>query len=91
MVRVRMGRIAVFREINLTARDIALGVIAFPRSQSPYRPINRARSILLNGTYSSGKTTLATTFQRAIGGMLYVSNDNFTFIASDEVLKDNQL
>jgi chloramphenicol 3-O phosphotransferase len=54
--------------------------------------MNCAHAILLNGTSSSGKTTLATAFQRAMGEpVLYVSNDKFIFMASDEVLKDNQV
>lgn len=52
----------------------------------------RASAILLNGTSSSGKTTLATAFQRAMPEpTLYVSNDKFIFMASDQVLKDDQV
>lgn len=54
--------------------------------------MNRAHAILLNGTSSSGKTTLATALQRAMPEpTLYVSNDKFIFMASDQVLKDDQV
>jgi chloramphenicol 3-O phosphotransferase len=50
-----------------------------------------ARAIFLNGTSSSGKTTLATTFQKAMPEpTLYVSNDKFIFMTADHVLKDDQ-
>ncbi|MBX3740919.1 MAG: AAA family ATPase [Akkermansiaceae bacterium] len=52
--------------------------------------MNRAHAILLNGTSSSGKTTLATALQRAMPEpTLYVSNDKFIFMAPDEALKDD--
>ncbi len=51
----------------------------------------RAHAILLNGTSSSGKTTLATALQAAMPEpTLYVSNDKFIFMAPDPVLKDDQ-
>ena len=54
--------------------------------------MTRATVILLNGTSSSGKTTLATALQRAMPEpTLYVSNDKFIFMASDYVLKDDQM
>ncbi|MGC4046213.1 MAG: AAA family ATPase [Armatimonas sp.] len=54
--------------------------------------MNRASAIFLNGTSSSGKTTLATAFQQAMEEpTLYVSNDKFIFMTPDHVLKDNQL
>lgn len=54
--------------------------------------MNRAHAILLNGTSSSGKTTLATALQRAMPEpTLYVSNDKFIFMVSDQVLKDDHL
>jgi chloramphenicol 3-O phosphotransferase len=54
--------------------------------------MTRATAILLNGTSSSGKTTLATALQRAMPEpTLYVSNDKFIFMASDQVLNDDQL
>lgn len=54
--------------------------------------MNRASAIFLNGTSSSGKTTLATAFQQAMPEpTLYVSNDKFIFMAADHVLKDNEL
>jgi chloramphenicol 3-O phosphotransferase len=52
----------------------------------------RADAIFLHGTSSSGKTTLAKAFQRAMPEpTLYVSNDNFIFMAADHVLKDEKL
>lgn len=52
--------------------------------------MKRADAIFLNGTSSSGKTTLATAFQRAMPEpVLYVSNDKFIFMAPEQVLKDN--
>lgn len=52
--------------------------------------MNRAPAILLNGTSSSGKTTLATALQRAMPEpVLYVSNDNFIFMTPEHVLKDD--
>lgn len=54
--------------------------------------MSRATAILLNGTSSSGKTTLATALQRAMPEpALYVSNDKFIFMTPDHVLKDDQL
>lgn len=54
--------------------------------------MTRAAAIVLNGTSSSGKTTLATALQRAMPEpTLYVSNDKFIFMTPDHVLKDNQL
>lgn len=54
--------------------------------------MNRASAIFLNGTSSSGKTTLATAFQKVMEEpTLYVSNDKFIFMTPDHVLKDNQL
>ncbi|SKA91861.1 chloramphenicol 3-O phosphotransferase [Prosthecobacter debontii] len=50
----------------------------------------RAPIILLNGTSSSGKTTLARAFQRTMAEpVLYVSNDHFIFMTPDPVLKDD--
>lgn len=52
--------------------------------------MNRAAAIFLNGTSSSGKTTLATAFQKAMDEpTLYVSNDKFIFMTPEHVLKDN--
>ena len=52
--------------------------------------MKRAPAILLNGTSSSGKTTLATALQRAMPEpVLYVSNDNFIFMTPAHVLKDD--
>ncbi len=54
--------------------------------------MNRAAAIFLNGTSSSGKTTLATAFQQAMDEpTLYVSNDKFIFMAPDHILKDNEM
>src|SRR6188474_879709 len=54
--------------------------------------MNRASAIFLNGTSSSGKTTLATAFQQAMDEpTLYVSNDKFIFMAADRVLKDHEM
>src|SRR4051812_30240932 len=51
--------------------------------------MNRASAIFLNGTSSSGKTTLATAFQKAMPeATLYVSNENFIFMAAQHVLND---
>jgi len=53
--------------------------------------MNCASAILLNGTSSSGKSTLATAFQKAMPEpTLYVSNDKFIFMAADHVLKDDK-
>lgn len=52
--------------------------------------MKRADAIFLNGTSSSGKTTLATAFQQAVAEpVLYVSNDKFIFMTPDRVLKDD--
>lgn len=54
--------------------------------------MNRATAILLNGTSSSGKSTLAMALQRAMPEpTLYVSNDKFIFMSPEHVLKDDQL
>ena len=54
--------------------------------------MKRASAIFLNGTSSSGKTTLATALQRVMPEpTLYVSNDKFIFMAADHVLKDNKV
>jgi chloramphenicol 3-O phosphotransferase len=54
--------------------------------------MKRAHAILLNGTSSSGKTTLATALQQAMSEpTLYVSNDKFIFMASDDVLKNDEM
>lgn len=54
--------------------------------------MNPSSAIFLNGASSSGKTTLATAFQRAMPQpTLYVSNDKFIFMTPDHVLKDDSL
>jgi chloramphenicol 3-O-phosphotransferase len=54
--------------------------------------MHRAAAILLNGTSSSGKTTLATALQKAMPEpLLYVSNDKFIFMTPEHVLKDDAL
>ncbi|MGF1449277.1 MAG: chloramphenicol phosphotransferase CPT family protein [Opitutales bacterium] len=51
-----------------------------------------AAVIFLNGTSSSGKTTLAEMYQRlAPEPVLYASVDSFIFMLSDEVLADDEL
>lgn len=53
--------------------------------------MKRANAIFLHGTSSSGKTTVATAFQKAMEEpALYVSNDKFIFMAADHVLKDDK-
>ena len=52
--------------------------------------MQRAAAILLNGTSSAGKTTLATALQKAMPEpLLYVSNDKFIFMTPEHVLKDD--
>ncbi len=52
--------------------------------------MHRAAAILLNGTSSSGKTTLATALQKVMPEpLLYVSNDKFIFMTPEHVLKDD--
>ncbi|MBI5380888.1 MAG: AAA family ATPase [Opitutae bacterium] len=54
--------------------------------------MHRAPAIFLNGTSSSGKTTLAMALQRAVPEpLLYVSNDKFIFMTPDRVLQDDHL
>lgn len=54
--------------------------------------MQRATAILLNGTSSAGKTTLALALQKAMPEpLLYVSNDKFIFMTPDHVLKDDAL
>ncbi|MCX6955197.1 MAG: AAA family ATPase [Verrucomicrobia bacterium] len=55
--------------------------------------MKRAHAIFLNGTSSSGKTTLAMALQKAVveEPVLYVSNDAFIFMTPGRVLKDNDL
>lgn len=54
--------------------------------------MNRAAAILLNGTSSAGKTTLAMALQKAMPEpLLYVSNDKFIFMTPDHVLKNDAL
>ena len=54
--------------------------------------MKRASVILLNGTSSSGKTTLATALQKAMPEpTLYVSNDKFISMTPEHVLKDDAL
>ncbi|GAA5482002.1 chloramphenicol phosphotransferase CPT family protein [Haloferula sargassicola] len=54
--------------------------------------MNRPTAIFLNGTSSSGKTTLATAFQDAmVSPALYVSNDKFIFMAPRHVLKNDSV
>ncbi len=51
-----------------------------------------AAVVFLNGTSSSGKTTLAELYQKlAPDPVLYASVDNFIFMLSDEVLADDEL
>lgn len=52
--------------------------------------MHRAAAILLNGTSSSGKSTLALALQKAMPEpLLYVSNDKFIFMTPEHVLKDD--
>lgn len=54
--------------------------------------MSQAAVILLNGTSSSGKTTLAAALQMAVPEpLLYVSNDKFIFMTPDHVLKDDAM
>lgn len=54
--------------------------------------MSRAHAILLNGTSSSGKTTLARALQRTLSEpALYLSNDSFIFMAPDHALKDDHV
>jgi chloramphenicol 3-O phosphotransferase len=54
--------------------------------------MKRPHIIFLNGTSSSGKTTLALAFQRAMPEpTLYVSVDKFIFMSPDHVLKDDSV
>ncbi len=54
--------------------------------------MSQAAVILLNGTSSSGKTTLAAALQKAMPEpLLYVSNDKFIFMTPDHVLKNDGL
>ena len=52
----------------------------------------RVSAILLNGPSSSGKTTLATAFQKEMSEpTLYVSNEKFIRMAPDKFLADPQM
>ncbi len=75
-----------------------------PFDESIYQQRNRNRPtpllfqmkknkvIFLNGTSSSGKTTLAKAFQEIMEEpVLYVSNDKFIFMISDRDLKDDSI
>jgi chloramphenicol 3-O phosphotransferase len=54
--------------------------------------MNKNKVIFLNGTSSSGKTTLAKAFQEIMEEpVLYVSNDKFIFMVSDRDLKDDSV
>lgn len=54
--------------------------------------MSQATAILLNGTSSAGKTTLATALQKAMPEpLLYVSNDKFIFMTPEHVLKDDAM
>jgi chloramphenicol 3-O phosphotransferase len=54
--------------------------------------MKKNKVIFLNGTTSSGKSTLAKAFQEIMEEpVLYVSNDKFIFMISDRDLKDDSI